>query len=163
MKNKIGFKKWLTSIFVGSNIKTKWSLFVGLIWILVLFPYTIKLGDVLVVQLQLEPKPMYGSTMLGVSLYKNIINFSSFNFDGAGPVKLNNFIKEGFHKLLFRPFEFISPVSAFAEEISNPGGEKSNQCTSNKSDEDLIHIMISFTAGFCLMCIAIRIIFMFIP
>jgi len=55
--------------------------------------------------------------------------------------------------------EFLSPVAVFAEEVSNPRGENRNQGTGDKSDENFIYIMLSFTAGYCLTCIIIVFVF----
>ena len=78
MKNKISFKKWLSSIFVGSNIKTKWPLFIIFIGILVLMPYNIKSDQFF--PIQLGSKPMNKGDVGANGNYIFLSLFSPFAF-----------------------------------------------------------------------------------
>ena len=74
----------------------------------------------------------------------------------AMPLKQLNLIRKICPELFGSLVKVFSPVSAFAEDISDGGGNQGNNGSSKEGDDNIAHLLLAFTVGYALAAIAIR-------
>ena len=131
------------SAVIWSNIITKYATICVVIGILVLVPYDVKVDKFL--SSKAKPESMNSSTMFAISLNKNAINRSPFNFENRA-LKFYEILKKSVCKCKCGTFKLISSTTAFAEDITEDYSKRCCDKTDNIFHRICLHMLGSFSA-----------------
>ena len=120
----------------------------------IIAPSTIK--SVLFSSTQIRPE----INLCGFVLFNSTIKDMRCDIAGiitkAMPLKQFNLVRKACSKFFGGLVKVLSPVSAFAEDISDVGRDPGNNGTRKEGNDNIAHLLLAFAVGYALAALAIR-------